>query len=98
MSIITRKERERLVMELYYNQGKTYREISKEVRISPRDIGVILNKAVQEKIKVSKEEQQNNAEQNQQEEGKQKLSLSAQAYKLFSEGKTPLEVSIALDL
>jgi DNA-binding Lrp family transcriptional regulator len=98
MTILTRQERERLVMELYYNQGKTYREISKEVRISPRDIGVILNKAVQEKIKVSKEEQQNNAEQNQQEEGKQKLSLSAQAYKLFSEGKTPLEVSIALDL
>src|ERR671914_1782659 len=98
MTILTRQERERLVMELYYNQGKTYREISKEVRISPRDIGVILNKAVQEKIKVSKEEQQNNAEQNQQEEGKQKLSLSSQAYKLFSERKTLLEVAITLNL
>jgi RNA polymerase sigma factor (sigma-70 family) len=49
MTILTRQERERLVLELYYNQGKTYREISKEVRISPRDIRVILNKAVQEK-------------------------------------------------
>jgi hypothetical protein len=43
MTILTRQERERLVLDLY-NQGKTYREISKEARISPRDIGVILDK------------------------------------------------------
>jgi DNA-directed RNA polymerase specialized sigma24 family protein len=49
MTILTRQERERLVLELYYNQGKTYREISKEARISPRDIRVILNKVVEEK-------------------------------------------------
>ncbi len=30
-------KRERLVLDLYYNQGKTYHEISKEARISPRD-------------------------------------------------------------
>jgi DNA-binding CsgD family transcriptional regulator len=41
MTILTKQERERLVLELY-NQGKTYREISKEARISPRYIGVIL--------------------------------------------------------
>jgi hypothetical protein len=40
MTILTRQEKERLVIELY-NLGKTYREISKEARISPRDIGVI---------------------------------------------------------
>ena len=50
MTILTRQERERLVIELYYNQGKTYREISREARISPCDIGIILNKAVQEKM------------------------------------------------
>ena len=53
MTILTRQEgegrgrggeRERLVIDLYYNQGKTYREISKVARISPSDIGVILNK------------------------------------------------------
>ena len=49
MSIMTRQERERLVLDLYYNQGKTYREISKVARISPRDIGVILNKAIEQK-------------------------------------------------
>ena len=48
MTILTRQERERLVIDLY-NQGKTYREISKEARISPRDIRVILNKVMEEK-------------------------------------------------
>ena len=43
MTILTRQERERLVLDLCYNQGKTYREISKMARISPRDIGIILN-------------------------------------------------------
>ena len=94
MTILTRQERERLVIELYYNQGKTYREISKEARISPRDIRIILNKEVQEKSKASKGEQQDNAEQNQQEEGEQKLSLFTQVYKLFSDRNTPLEVAV----
>jgi DNA-directed RNA polymerase specialized sigma subunit len=61
MTILTRQERERLVLDLYYNQDKTYREICKEVRISPRDIRVILNKAVEEKkterLKEEEEEQ-----------------------------------------
>jgi DNA invertase Pin-like site-specific DNA recombinase len=61
MSIMTRQERERLVRELY-NQGKTYREIAKEARISPRDIGVILNKVVEEKTLGLKEEEQNNTD------------------------------------
>ena len=99
MTILSRQERERLVIELY-NQGKTYREISKQARMSPRDIGVILNKAVEEKSKASKEQGQDNndAEENKQQEQQQHLSLSAQAYKLFSDRKTPLEVAIALNL
>jgi transposase len=101
MTILTRQERERLVLDLYYNQGKTYREISKEARISPRDIGIILNKVVEEKkAEGSKEQQQDNisSEKNQNQEQQQHLSLSAQAYKLFSERKIPLEVAIALNL
>ena len=99
MTILTRQERERLVRELY-NQGKTYRKISKEARISPRDIGAILNKAVEEKnAERSKEEQDNNGVKSQnQEQQKRQLSLSAQAYKLFSDRKTPLDVAIALNL
>jgi transposase len=87
MTILTRQERERLVLDLYYNQGKTYREISKEARISPRDIGNILNKTLEERTEGIKEEQQ-----------EQHLSLSTQAYKLFSERKTPLQVAIALNV
>ena len=82
--MLTRQEKEKLVIDLY-NQGKTIREISKEVRMSFRDIGSILKKASGEM-----EEKQ--------EKEKSSLSSSAQAYRLYSEGKTPLEVAIALDL
>jgi transposase len=103
MTILTRHERERLVIDFYYNQGKTYREIAKEARISPRDIGIILNKVIEEKkTEGSKEEEQDNfdSEKNQTEAQQQQkhLSLSTQAYKLFSEGKTLLEVATALNL
>ncbi|HET6799666.1 MAG TPA: hypothetical protein VFH25_03810, partial [Nitrososphaeraceae archaeon] len=98
MTILTRQERERLVLDLY-NQGKTYREIAKEARISPRDIGVILNKVMEEKTtegaKAERQQDDNNDAANNQE---QQLSLSTQAYKLFSDRKTPLEVAIALNL
>jgi hypothetical protein len=85
--MMTRQERERLVLNLY-NQGKTIREIAKEVRMSFRDIGAILNKTFVEKAEGSKEQQ----------EEIQQLSVSSQAYKLFSERKTPLEVAIELNL
>jgi hypothetical protein len=99
MTILTRQERERLVIELYYNQGKTYREISKEARISPRDIGVILNKVAEEKNGEEEIKQQDNDNgKDHREQEYQHLSLAAQAYKLFSERKTPLEVAIELNI
>jgi hypothetical protein len=94
MTIITRQERERLVIDLY-NQGKTYREISKEARISPRDIGVILNKVMEVKKIEAKGQQDNNT--NAENQG-QYPPLSTQAYQLFLKGKTPLEVAIELNL
>ena len=81
MTILTRQERERLILDLY-NQGNTIRQIAKETRMSFRDIGVILNKAVEEKTEGSKE--RDDAGKNQPEE-EQNLSLPAQAYKLFSD-------------
>jgi DNA-binding CsgD family transcriptional regulator len=98
MTILTRQERERLVIDLYYNQGKTYREISKVARISPRDIAVILNKAVEEKNREQQQDHNSGEKNRNQEQQQPHQSLSAQAYKLFSEGKTPLEVAIALNL
>ena len=52
--------------------------------MSFRDIGAILNKAIEEK-EASKEQAE-------------KMSQSTQAYKLFSEGKSPIQVSIALNI
>ena len=92
--VITRQERERLVLDLY-NQGKTIREIAKEVRMSFRDIGAILNKALEEKKREGSKEEQDNIESKKNQE---RLSVSSQAYKLFSNRKTPLEVAIALNL
>jgi hypothetical protein len=40
----TKEEREERVLDLYYNQRKTYREIAELERICPRDIGLIVNK------------------------------------------------------
>jgi len=83
--VLTRQEKERLVIDLY-NQGKTIRDIAKELRMSFRDIGSILKKASGE------------MEENQDKEQSSLLSPSAQAYSLFSKGKEPIEVAIALDL
>jgi hypothetical protein len=68
--------------------------------MSFRYIGVILNKAAEEKSEGIKQQDDNNdAGKNKEEEQEQQhLSLSAEAYKLFSERKTPLEVAIALNL
>ncbi|HKI09501.1 MAG TPA: hypothetical protein VKA09_13995 [Nitrososphaeraceae archaeon] len=81
--MLTRQEKERLVIDLY-NQNRTYREIAKEVRMCPRDIGTILKKSSGEM-----EEKQNISE---------SLSPSTHAYRLFSKGKTPIEVAISLNL
>ena len=71
---MTRQQRERLVVDLY-NKGKTIREIAKEDRMSFRDIGVILNKVVEDdKTEGSKE--QDDAEENCEQEEQQHLSLS----------------------
>jgi DNA-directed RNA polymerase specialized sigma subunit len=54
---INRQERKRVVLDLYYNQSKTIRDIAKEARMSFRDIGTILNKANEVQ---RKEQQQDN--------------------------------------
>jgi hypothetical protein len=47
--VLTREEREELVLDLYFKENKTYSEIAKIARISPRDIKPIIDKAYQEK-------------------------------------------------
>jgi predicted transcriptional regulator len=48
----------RAVLGLYHNQGKTIRDIAKEVRMSFRDIRAILKKA--DEAQERKEQQQDN--------------------------------------
>ncbi len=76
-----RHEKEKHVIELH-EQGKTYREIAKEVHISLGDISSIIKKSSGE---VDDEEIK-------------KVSKDTQARILFDNHKTPLEVSNELDL
>ena len=96
--MLTRQEREQTVLSLY-NQGKTIRDIAKEVRISFRDIGTVLKK---EEEKMEKEKQrtrfENNMTSTEGDNNRGTNSSSTQAYKLFSQGRTPVEVAIELDL
>src|SRR5438094_4285068 len=88
-------ERERHVLELY-DQGKNTREIAKELRMSLRDIGLILKKGqVNHGIVTMMDDGNNSSNSNNNKPPNQK---STQAYKLFSEGKTPVDVAIQLSL
>jgi alkylated DNA nucleotide flippase Atl1 len=92
MMVLTREEKERRVLDLY-NQGRTYREIAKEARISPRDIGIILRKAEQ-----NNQKQQPSVDNSNGKATEVVVDKATQAYKLFSGGKTPIEVAIELGL
>jgi hypothetical protein len=94
--MLTRQEREELVIDLY-NQGRTIRDIAKEVRMSFRDIGVVLKKEEKEKER-QKRQLDNNMSNTKNNCNLGRLSLSTQAYELFSQGKTPRQVAIELDL
>ena len=85
---VGRQEKENLVIDLYYNQGKTFRDIAKEVRMSFTDISFIIKK------KEVEEEKKNASNKNK----SQQLSLFAKAYKLYSKGKSPVQVAIDLNI
>ncbi|HKG30584.1 MAG TPA: hypothetical protein VKA91_04880 [Nitrososphaeraceae archaeon] len=90
---MSRKEKERCIIDLYYNQGKTFREIATELRVSFSYIAVVIRKKEAEEEK--KNNADNNTNKNQQEPSS---SIAAKAYDLFSKGKTTVEVAIALNL
>jgi len=82
---MNREEREEHVI-LLYKEGRTFKDIAKEMHMSFRDIGAIINKA---KLQVERERGYTNDE--------EPKSPESKAFKLFSEGKSPVEVAIALD-
>lgn len=75
-----------------YSESKSYREISKMARISVRDIKPILQKYGADNLSRHPDIDYGV------EDAAAVLPNSTKAYKLFSEGKSPLQVSIALNL
>ena len=98
--MLSNVEKEKLVTELYYNQRKNVRQIAQEARISFRDIAAILKQKEAAAVNDSSGNGGNgivvmNKIGNGSSQSNQK---STQAYKLYSEGKKPVEVAIQLGL
>jgi DNA-binding CsgD family transcriptional regulator len=77
-------DRKKRVIDLYFNQHKTYVEIAQIERISPRDMHAIIKEEETRRQKYRHQQQHQ--------------EMSAKAYKLFSDGKTTVEVAIILNL
>jgi len=85
--LLTKAEKERRVVDLY-EEGKTYREITREVRISPGDISDIIKRHTGELQGTVKPQ---NALQKPE-------TIDTRAFKLFEAGKAPVKVAIELGL
>jgi hypothetical protein len=81
------EERKKRVRDLYFIEGMTTREIARIERISIRDISAILKEEEVKKQNLEDDSQK-------QQEGR----LSADAYRLFDKGMTPVQVAIRLEL
>ena len=92
--MLSNTEREKLVLDLY-NQGKNIRQIAKEARMSFRDINTVLKKAA-----ASLESENNKKQSDESGNGKaiEIVDKATQAFKLFSEGKKPIEVAVNLGI
>jgi DNA-binding CsgD family transcriptional regulator len=88
---LNKEQKAKLIIDLYYNQGKTYYEIVKEVKVSPNYVSAVLKKHEEEEnaaaVSKIKHEQQEN-----------KTSREVASFKLFSEGKNLIEVATELKL
>jgi IS30 family transposase len=88
---LNKEQKERGVIDLYYNKGKTTREIVKELRVSPNYVSAVLKKHEEEEnaAAVSKTKHK---------EQEDKISKQVAAYEQFSEGKNLIQVAIDLKL
>jgi hypothetical protein len=88
---LRREEKAQYLIQLY-KENKSIREIAKLMHMSFRDIESIINKV---KLQAERERGFTN---NEEEIDTEPKSKESQAFKLFSEGRTPVEVVIALDI
>jgi len=84
-------EKHDLILKLL-SEGKTYRDICHIAHVSSRDIKPIAKEYERKKRLETKKEENN------QQSTTKKPSLSSQAFKLFSDGKTQVQVAIDLNL
>ncbi len=85
--ILNRQQKEKLVIDLL-NQGISVPQIAKQAHVSFTDIKKIRQKATGD----DKEEDE------EAEKGKKAKSIPCQAFELFLEGRSPVQVAIELDL
>lgn len=81
--LLSRKEKEKVVIRLA-QEGKTTRAIAKEVHISLKDIGNIIRK--------------HTGDDDHDQDQVKKPTLESQAFKMFKEGKSNVDVAIYLNL
>ena len=91
MLLLRRKEKEKLVIKLA-NEGKTAREIAKAVNISLKDIDMIIHKITGDHgpSKSIKEEDKR-------QKRLKSLSYYAQAFQMFKDKKSLVDVAIEID-
>jgi len=95
--LISRKEKEKLVIQLAH-EGKTTREIAKQVHISLRDIGKIIRKETGDDDLISKEKQKHDEQQREKEKRLKFLSPYARSFQMFKDKMALEDVAIELDL
>jgi transposase len=86
-------EKEKRVIELYL-EGKTIREISKEVHMSFKDISNLIKTYEKKQAAVTLKEKTKNASPH----INKKISKNSQAFKLFRDGKKLTDVAIELEI
>jgi hypothetical protein len=110
--MLSNVEKEKLVIDLHYNQRKNVRQIAQEARMSFRDISAIIKKKEAAVINdvgsgsgsgtgigvVDNRQQQQQSDDSNNNNNKSPNEKATQAYKLYDEGKKPVDVAVRLGL
>jgi transposase-like protein len=90
------EEEKRRIIDLYFNQGKTIREVCRIMGKSSHDVTPVTK---EHRIRLARDYALTNGEQSEVVQYEQdRVIPNVRAYKLFEEGKSPLEVTAELNL
>jgi transposase len=95
--LTNRKEKEKQVIKLA-EEGKTTREIAKEVHVSLKDIGKIIRKETGDDNNEAAEKDNEKEKAKEKQKRLKSLSSYAQAFQMFKDKKTLADVAIELDI